>query len=185
MALNNTHLPSGDQYESASATPTRGDAELLAGAEFLPCGRPLGRAWEQVRAPTGTADPHSSHCPYCREAIEGLTALGRATRSLRARGTTRWPSPGQPRHQRGPRRGAAGHHAHPERPPHELCIAESAAAKALRRAADTVPGALATSCRLTSSKGGHAVHAVAITVAAMLDKPLPERADAVRQATST
>lgn len=65
---------------------------------------------------------------------------------------------------------------------HDLRIAESATAKVLRRAADTVPGIRAASCRVAAAKDDHAVHAVVITVAATLDQPLRGRAETVRQA---
>ncbi|MFD3547093.1 hypothetical protein ACFWUW_16045 [Streptomyces sp. NPDC058655] len=186
MALEDLHPASGDQPDgvctTSAETPLRGRADVLAGAEFLPCGRPLGHAWEQARTPGGTTDPHTSRCPSCREAIEGLTALDRAARALRA--------------QEGPdghgvanrvigavraevRLGARLRHAGP---PHNPRIPQSTAAKILRGAADTVPGARTASCRLTPSNGNRAVHAVAITVAAKLDGPLRERAEAVRQA---
>ncbi|MFE2560218.1 hypothetical protein ACFXGT_30200 [Streptomyces sp. NPDC059352] len=88
MALNDPYLTPHDEPTNVGATraqaPPIPDAELLAGAEPLPCGRPLGRAWEQARDLAGGADPHSSSCPYCQEAVEGLAALDRATRALRA-----------------------------------------------------------------------------------------------------
>ncbi|WP_329107074.1 hypothetical protein [Streptomyces sp. NBC_01439] len=67
-------------------------------------------------------------------------------------------------------------------PDHDLRIGETAAAKALRRAADSVPGACAASCRLTPAPDRPAVHVVALTMAAALDQPLRERAEKVRQA---
>ncbi|MEJ8645664.1 hypothetical protein WKI68_39560 [Streptomyces sp. MS1.HAVA.3] len=186
MALDDPHLTSHDEPENVAApraeAPLIPDAELLAGAELLPCGRPLGRAWEQARDPAGATDPHSSGCPYCQEAVEGLAALDRATGALRAEeqpdshslanrvinvvraevrlGTMLWL----------------------DDPEHNLRIAESAAAKVLRRAADTVLGARAASCRLTPVPGGHSV---AITVAAALDKPLRERAERCDKLSST
>ncbi|OKK21860.1 hypothetical protein AMK16_00880 [Streptomyces sp. CB00455] len=167
--------------KSADA-PLHGDAEPLAGAEVLPCGRPLGRAWAQAGATAAAADPHNSHCLYCRDAIEGLSALDRATTSLRAVE----PPDGRVLADRVMNAVRAevrlGTMLLPADPGHDLRIAESTAAKVLRRAADTVPGARAASCRLTPSKGNRAVHVVAITVAAKLDKPLRERAEAVRQA---
>lgn len=159
--------------------PPISDAEVLVGAEPLPCGRPLGRAWEQARGLAGAADPHSSSCPYCQEAVEGLAALDRATLALRAE-------------EQPDSRSLADRVIHAVRaevrlgamlllddPDHNLRIAESAAAKVLRRAADTVLGARAASCRLTPVQGGHAI---SITVATALDKPLPEQAQRVRQA---
>ncbi|MFD9621521.1 hypothetical protein ACFWB2_30195 [Streptomyces virginiae] len=137
---------------------------------------------EQARAPAGTADSHSIRCPCCREAVEGLTALDRATRALR---TAEHPDT----------RSLANRVINAVRaevrlgalltlndPGHDLRIVESAAAKVLRRAADTVPGTRTASCRLSPSKGGHIAHVVALTVAAKLDKPLREQAEAVRQA---
>ncbi|MEU9143296.1 hypothetical protein [Streptomyces sp. NPDC048349] len=186
MALDDPHLTSRDAPGTMGApragAPLAPDAELLAGAEPLPCGRPLGRAWEQARGPAGAADPHSSSCPYCREAVEGLAALDRATRALRAE-------------EQPDGHGLANRVINAVRaevrlgamlvlddPGDDLRIAESAAAKVLRRAADTVAGARAASCRLTPVQGGHRVHAVALTVAAALDRPLRERAEEVRRA---
>ncbi|MFE5520941.1 hypothetical protein ACFQ9Q_24920 [Streptomyces virginiae] len=185
MAVNDRNQNSGEQHESVRATsaktPLGGDIELLAGAELLPCGRPLGRAWDQAHAPAGTADSHSVRCPCCREAVEGLTALDEATRALR---TAEYPDS----------RSLANRVINAVRaevrlgallmlndPGQDLRIAESAASKVLRRAADRVPGVRAASCRLSPSGAGLA-HLVTITIAAELDKPLREQADAVRQA---
>ncbi|MEU2117922.1 hypothetical protein ABZ567_20225 [Streptomyces sp. NPDC016459] len=182
MALEDPPLADGDQPESVSATSAEargGQADMLAGAEFLPCGRPLGHAWEQARTPVGTTDPHVSHCPSCREAIKGLRALDRATRALRAEErpdghslANRVISAVRAEVRLGTLLGLAD-------PEHDLRIAEST--KILRRAADTVPGARTAGCRLTPSNGNRTVHAV-VSVAAKLDKPLRERAEAVRQA---
>ncbi|MEU2181169.1 hypothetical protein [Streptomyces thermolilacinus] len=184
MALDDPYPASGDQPESVCATSTentpRGQADMLAGAEFLPCGRPLGLAWEQARAPAGPAGPHISHCPSCREAIEGLRVLDRATRALRAeeRPDSHSLANRVIRAVRAEvRLGTLLRLADPDDDPR---VAEGA--KVLRRAADTVPGARTASCRLTPSNGNRAVHAVAISVAAKLDKPLRDRAEAVRQA---
>ncbi|WP_328760986.1 MULTISPECIES: hypothetical protein [unclassified Streptomyces] len=184
MALNDPHRTSGD--EPAIVHGTSGgvphDAELLAAAELLPCGRSLGHVWEQARDRAGAADPHYSRCPQCREAIEGLTALDRAARALRAE-------------EQPDSRSLANRVINAVRaevrlgtmlllddPQGDLRIAESAAAKVLRRAADTVAGARAASCRLIPTPAGPAVHAVTITVSATLDQPLREVAAAVRRA---
>ncbi|MFD3325548.1 hypothetical protein [Streptomyces sp. NPDC058701] len=169
-------------YATTGAAPLRGRSAVLAGAEFLPCGRTLGRAWEQARASADTTDPHTSRCPSCREAILDLTALDRATRALRARG-------------RPDSRNLADRVIDAVRaevrldtllqrtgPDHDPRGLDSTASHILRRAADTVPGARTASCRLTPANGNRAVHAIAVTVAAKLDKPLRERAEAVRQA---
>ncbi|WP_405859919.1 hypothetical protein OG361_34635 [Streptomyces sp. NBC_00090] len=183
MALNDPYLTPHDEPTNVGATraeaPPIPDAELLAGAEPLPCGRPLGRAWEQARDLAGAADPHSSSCPYCQEAVEGLAALDRATRALRAEE--------QPDSHSLANRVVNAVRAEVrlgamlllDDPDHNLRIAESAAAKVLRRAADTVLGARAASCRLTPVPGGHSI---ALTVATALDQPLREQAQRIRQA---
>ncbi|THA75442.1 Asp23/Gls24 family envelope stress response protein [Streptomyces sp. A0592] len=182
MALGNPYPSCNGRPASRDATPSAsGEAELLAGAELLPCGRPLGRSWQQARDPSGPPDPHRSSCPHCREAVEGLTALDGATRALRAK-------------EQPDIHGLANRIINAVRgevrlgsmlllddPGHDLRIAESAAAKVLRRAADTVPGVRAASCRIITSKERTA-HAVTITLAVTLDRPLPGRAEAVREA---
>lgn len=65
-------------------------------------------------------------------------------------------------------------------PARDLRISETAAAKVLRRAADAVPGVSAGSLRLTPTGDGEAIH-IALTLAAALDQPLPERVDQVRR----
>ncbi|MET9539064.1 hypothetical protein ABZY16_16405 [Streptomyces sp. NPDC006553] len=183
MALNNPYLTPHDEPTNVGATkaeaPPLPEAELLAGAEPLPCGRPLGRAWEQARDLAGAADPHSSSCPYCQEAVEGLAALDRATRALRTEE--------QPDSHSLANRVVNAVRAEVrlgamlllDDPEDNLRIAESAAAKVLRRAADTVLGARAASCRLTPVPGGHTI---TITVATALDQPLREQAQRIRQA---
>ncbi|MFI1446080.1 hypothetical protein [Streptomyces virginiae] len=186
MALDDPHPTSGDEPAGVSAVraeaPLHSDAELLAGAELLPCGRPLGRAWQQARSAAGTSDPHSSRCPHCREAIEGLTALDRATRALRAEEQPDGHSLATRVINAVRSEVRLGTMLLLDDPDHDLRIAESAAAKVLRRAADTVPGVRAASCRMTAATDGHVVHVVVITVAATLDQPLRWRAEAVRQA---
>ncbi|MFI5672876.1 hypothetical protein [Streptomyces sp. NPDC051704] len=65
-------------------------------------------------------------------------------------------------------------------PDRDLKLAESAAAKVLRQAADTVPGARAAICRLTPAGEGTDVR-VTMTLAAALDRPLPDRIHQVRR----
>ncbi|MFI1279894.1 hypothetical protein ACH4U5_03895 [Streptomyces sp. NPDC020858] len=186
MALDDPHPTSRDEPASVSAARAeaslRSDAELLAGAELLPCGRPLGRAWQQARDAAGASDPHSSRCPHCREAIEGLTALDRATRALRAEEQPDGHSLATRVINAVRSEVRLGAMLLLDDPGHDLRIAESAAAKVLRRAADTVPGVRAASCRMAAATDGHVVHVVVITVAATLDQPLRGRAEAVRQA---
>ncbi|MBT2452526.1 hypothetical protein J7F03_36850 [Streptomyces sp. ISL-43] len=172
--------PPAERVEPIRTEPLP-EAELLAGDELLPCGRPLSRAWEQARDADETPDPHAAHCPHCRQAVEGLAALDEATRALRA---TERPS-GRSLADRVINAVRAevriGVMLPLDDPARDLQIAESAAAKVLRRAADTVPGARAASCRLTPTGNTTAVH-VAMTLATTLDQPLPDRAARVRRA---
>ncbi|WP_331737851.1 hypothetical protein [Streptomyces sp. NBC_01276] len=183
MALDDPHPTSDDEPERVGAAraeaPLRPDAEHLAGAELLPCGRPLGRAWKQARDAVDAPDPHSSHCPYCRDAIEGLTALDRATRALRAEEQSDGQSLATRVINAVRSEVRLGTMLLLDDPDHDLRISESAVAKVLRRAADTVPGVRAASCRVVPAEGSHAV---AITLAATLDQPLRGRAEGVRRA---
>ncbi|MGW6970398.1 hypothetical protein [Streptomyces sp. NPDC054952] len=178
MALDDPHPTSSTK----SVPPPRPDAERLAGSELLPCGRLLGRAWDQAHDPARAADPHTNHCPYCREAIEGLTSLERATRALRGEEQPDGHSLANKVINAVRAEARLGAMLLFNDAGHDLRIAETAAAKILRRAADTVPGTHAASCRLTPARGGHPLHVAAITVSATLDQPLRERAEAVRQA---
>lgn len=182
MALDGPHARPSEPPEADGLRTGRDADEVppFAGEEVLSCGRLLSRVWEQARdAPPG-ADPHTVSCPYCREALEGLATVDAALQPLRAEDT-------------------AGLHALADRvmgvvraevrlgrllpladPDRDLRIAESAAAKVLRRAADTVPGATAVTCRLVPEGAGGV--RVTMTLAAALDRPLPDRVHQVRQA---
>ncbi|MGW0771317.1 hypothetical protein [Streptomyces sp. NPDC002676] len=148
---------------------------------MLPCGRLLSRVWEQARDAAPAADPHAVSCPHCRDAVEGLAAVDAATLALRAEDTP-------------------GLHALADRvmnivkaevrlgrllpladPDRDLRITENAAARVLRQAADTIPGARAAGCRLVPEGEGADVR-VAMTLAATLDRPLPDRVHEVRRA---
>ncbi|MEU2876400.1 MULTISPECIES: hypothetical protein [unclassified Streptomyces] len=189
MALDDSHArPSGPPRAGGPgerATP-------LADDEVLACGRLLSQVWEQARdqvrdqardAPSAP-DPHTLSCPQCSEALAALAALGAAARMLCAM------EPPSPRtltdrvmnSVRGePRFGRLLPLAGRDR---NLRITESAAAKALRQAADTIPGARAGICRLAPADQGAGV-GVTMTLAAALDRPLPERADRVRHSVFT
>lgn len=164
-------------------TTSRGaaDAAQLIGDERLPCGRLVTRVWEQARGVAAEDDPHMVGCPYCKEAVEGLTTLDAATRGLR----TQNPSA----------RAVAervvdavrdecrlGRLLPLDDSADDLWIAESAAAKVLRRAADRVPGMRAASCRLTPHDDNSTRVTLTMTLAATLDHPLPGRASEVRRA---
>ncbi|MEU7551132.1 hypothetical protein AB0B01_02025 [Streptomyces sp. NPDC044571] len=186
MALDDPHPHSGEDPTAARTRRADGtllpESELLAGGELLPCGRPLLDAWQQARSPGATAlDAHTGGCPYCRQAVEGLRALDRATESLRAEEQPDVHSLADRVINAVRAEVRLGASLPLDDPDHDLRIAENAAAKVLRRAADTVPGARAASCHLSPTPDDTAVHVV-MTLATTLDRPLRERAAHVRQA---
>jgi uncharacterized alkaline shock family protein YloU len=159
--------------------PPAAEGPPFEGDEVLSCGRLLSRVWERARDAVPAADPHTLSCPHCREAVEGLAAVSAATRALRAEDTpglralaARVMDVVRAEVRRGRLLPLSGGR--------EPRIAESAAARVLRRAADTVPGARAATCRLVPVGEGTGVR-VAMTLAAALDHPLPERVRQVRR----
>ncbi|KOV58073.1 hypothetical protein [Streptomyces sp. MMG1121] len=169
-----------DDPHARPSEPPEDDEPPFEGDEVLPCGRLLSRVWEQARDTPPATDPHIVSCAHCREAVEELAPVNTAARALRAEGT-------------------AGLHALAHRvmtvvraelrpgrplpladPDTDLRIAEHTAAKVLRQAADTVPGARAASCRLAPEGEGTDVR-VTMTLAAALDRPLPDRVRQVRR----
>ncbi|MBW8798154.1 MAG: hypothetical protein JF597_32570 [Streptomyces sp.] len=179
MALDDPHArpaePLGDVEPPDAAAPL-----ALAGDEVLTCGRLLSQVWEQAQDAAPAADPHTTSCPQCREAVEGLATLNAATWALRAKdppGLQALADRVMSIVRAEVRLGRSLPLADTER---DLQIAESAAAKALRQAADTVPGARAAACRIVCTAGGSGVE-VTMTLAVDLDRPLPERVDQVRR----
>ncbi|MEV5431968.1 hypothetical protein [Streptomyces sp. NPDC052701] len=182
MALDDPHeRPSGPPGADAPRTgPAAAGTSPPAGDEVLPCGRLLSRVWEQAQDAAPAADPHTVSCPHCREAVEGLLTVNAAARALRAEDPPGLPAlAGRVMAVVGAevRLGRLLPLADPDR---DLRIAESAAAKVLRQAADTVPGARAATCRLAPAGEGADVR-VTMTLAAALDRPLPERVRQVRR----
>jgi hypothetical protein len=182
MALDDPHARPSEPLgvEGTGPRPGATDVPPFAGDEVLPCGQLLSRVWEQARDTTPAADPHTFSCPHCREAAEGLAAVDAATRALRAEDT-----PGlhalADRVMNIVRAEVRFGRLLPLADPHlDLRIAESAAAKVLRQAADTVPGARAATCRLVPAGSGTDVR-VTMTLAAALDRPLPDRVHQVRR----
>jgi hypothetical protein len=182
MALDDPHArssaPEADGLRSGSAAA---DVLPFPGDEVLPCGRLLSRVWEQAQDEAPAADPHRVSCPHCREAAEGLATVNAAARALRAEdppGLHALADRVMNAVRTEVRLGRLLPMADPDR---DLRITESAAAKVLRQAADTVPGARAATCRLTSAGEGTDIR-VAMTLAATLDRPLPERVHQVRRA---
>ncbi|MFF0465226.1 hypothetical protein [Streptomyces mexicanus] len=177
MALDDPHA------RPAAQPGTDGPGERttpLAGDEMLSCGRLLSQVWEQAQDATPAADPHTLSCPQCRAATEVLATVNTATRALRAENP-----PGlqllADRVMTAVRAEARLERLLPLaglEP--DLRITERAAAKVLRQAADAVPGARVAACRLTPADENRGVR-VSLTLAAALDRPLPERADHVRR----
>ncbi|MEU0332591.1 hypothetical protein [Streptomyces sp. NPDC006193] len=182
MALDDSHArPSGPTGARGPGTgPAGADPPVFPGDEVLPCGRRLSRVWEQAQDAAPPADPHTLSCPHCREAVEGLAAVNAATRALRAEDPPGLHAlVGRVMEVVGAevRLGRLLPLADPDR---DLRIAESAAAKVLRRAADAVPGTRAATCRLVPEGDGPDVR-VTMTLAAGLDRPLPDRVHQVRR----
>ncbi|GGO99623.1 hypothetical protein [Wenjunlia tyrosinilytica] len=156
------------------------DAARLVGDERLPCGRLVSHVWDRARAAGDQADPHQADCTFCRQALEGLTALDNATRTLRGeRPSAHTVAERVVRAVRAEVR--LGRMLPLDDPARELRIAQTAVAKVLRRAADRVPGVRAASCRLSLDQSNTEV-TIAMTLATTLDQPLPPRAAEVRRA---
>ncbi|MQY40808.1 hypothetical protein SRB17_88410 [Streptomyces sp. RB17] len=168
-----------DQHPQTPSTRVPALASLT-GDEVLPCGRLLSHAWEQARDAAAETDPHTTSCPHCREAAQGLAALGAATQVLREQQPTGMSAVADRVMAIVRSEVRLGRMLPLNDPALDLQIAESAAAKVLRRAADAVPWAKAVSCRLTPQDQAPGVH-VAMTLAATLDQPLPATADVVRR----
>ncbi|GAA3120974.1 MULTISPECIES: hypothetical protein [Streptomyces] len=182
MALDDPHArPSGPRRAAGTPTgPTAADVPLFAGDEVLPCGRLLSRVWEQTQDSAPAADPHTVSCPHCGEAAEGLNTVNAATRALRTQdhpGLHALADRVMDLVRAETRLGRLLPLADPDR---DLRLAESAAAKVLRRAADTVDGTRVATCRLTPSDDGADVR-VTMTLNAALDHPLPDRVQQVRR----
>jgi hypothetical protein len=182
MALDDPQArPSEPPHTDGPRTsPVDADVSPFVGDEVLPCGRLLSGVWERVRDGAPTVDPHTVSCPHCREAVEGLATVNAATQALREEDP-----PGL--------QALAGRVMNVVRaeirlgrllpladPDRELRIAESAAAKVLRQAADKVPGVRAATCRLVPAGEDTSVR-VTMTLAAALDRPLPDRVCQVRR----
>ncbi|AYN40301.1 hypothetical protein D9753_16830 [Streptomyces dangxiongensis] len=181
MALDDPHpRPCEPPGADGSRTgPAAAGVPPFAGDEVLPCGRLLSRVWEQARDAAPAEDPHTVSCPHCREAAEGLATVNAATRALRAEvpGLHTLADRVMNIVRAEVRLGRLLPLADPDR---ALRICESAAARVLRQAADTVPGVRAATCRLAPEGEGADVR-VTMTLAAVLDGPLPDRVHQVRR----
>ncbi|MFF3875851.1 Asp23/Gls24 family envelope stress response protein [Streptomyces sp. NPDC001978] len=182
MALGN-HPPRPPEPGRRSASPDGSPLDEVrrhTGDEVLTCGRSLSHAWEQARDTGPPGDTHLADCPYCRDAVEGLAALDSATQALREQeppSTQNLISRVMDIVRNEVRLGPMLPLNDPTR---TLQIAEHTAATVLRRAADAIPGVTAASCRITRADAGTGVR-VTMTLAAGLDRPLPETAELVRR----
>jgi hypothetical protein len=129
-----------------------GGADDHAADERLACGRLLSEVWEAGADGAGGADrePHLRACPHCSAAVRQLDLLGAAVRGADGGAEPEWDA------------GALTERVmdvvrlelRPGRPlplgerEEDLWVREAMAAKALRAAAETVPGVLAGSCRI-------------------------------------
>ncbi|MGW4574000.1 Asp23/Gls24 family envelope stress response protein [Streptomyces tendae] len=149
MAMN-----SGAELPGAGTGPGSGGADEHAEDERLACGRLLSEVWEAGER--GADDPHLRACPHCSAAVRQLDLLGAAVRGAGGGGTPEWDA------------GALTERVmdvvrlelRPGRPlplgerEEDLWVREAMAAKALRAAAETVPGVRAGSCRIRPAESG-------------------------------
>lgn len=159
--------------------------------ERLGCGRMLSEVWDA--GGSAAADTHLARCPYCSEALGRLTVLGDAVREAGRPEAGDWDAaaltarvmdvvrlelrPGRPLPLGGPEE--------------DLWVMEAMAAKALRRAAESVPGVRAGSCRVdpagqdrargTAAGAGRGPVHVRLEVVAPFAAELPALADEVRR----
>ncbi|MFJ9380118.1 Asp23/Gls24 family envelope stress response protein [Streptomyces sp. NPDC101455] len=168
-----------DRTDQPNTTPTQADDELL------PCGRLLSRTWDDWER--GTDDPHLRTCPHCRQAVRGLDDLESVVRGLQAEtDTTACAYDTEPLTRR--IMDVVRLELRPGRPlplgepAEDLWIMEAVAARALRAAAESVPGVRAGSCRLRDGgDGGDGTVEVRLDIHAPADAPLPELAARVRE----
>ncbi|WP_033284020.1 hypothetical protein [Streptomyces sp. NRRL F-525] len=164
-----------DQPNTTAAAP--------ADDELLPCGRLLSRTWDDWER--GADDPHLRTCPHCRQAVRGLDDLESVVRGLQAEtDTTASAYDTEPLTRR--IMDVVRLELRPGRPlplgepAEDLWIMEAVVARALRAAAESVPGVRAGSCRLRDGDGGDGVE-VRLEIHAPADAPLPELAARVRE----
>ncbi|GHI93897.1 Asp23/Gls24 family envelope stress response protein [Streptomyces olivaceus] len=164
-----------------------GGAEEPSDDERLACGRLLSEVWE-AREDGADDDPHLRECPYCSAAVRQLDLLGAAVREAGAgREEPEWDA------------GALTERVmdvvrlelRPGRPlplgerEEDLWVREAMAAKALRSAAETVPGVRAGSCRIRPAESGGSPARgpvrVRLEVVVPLTPPLRDLAERIRR----
>lgn len=150
--------------------------------ELLPCGRLLTQSWDVWEQ--GTDDAHARSCPHCRQAVSGLAELESAVRGLRRETTDVSAYDPEPLTRRV--MDVVRMELRPGRPlplgdpAEDLWIMEAIAARAVRTAAETVPGVRAGSCRLLWA-GADAAVGVSLDIHAPAGSSLPDVALRVRE----
>ncbi|MEW1828312.1 Asp23/Gls24 family envelope stress response protein [Streptomyces sp. NPDC088196] len=161
-------------------------AAAPADDELLPCGRLLSRTWEDWER--GADDPHLRTCPHCRQAVRGLDDLESVVRGLQAEtDTTASAYDTEPLTRR--IMDVVRLELRPGRPlplgepAEDFWIMEAVVARAVRAAAESVPGVRAGSCRLRDGGDGGDGDGVEVRleIHAPADAPLPELAARVRE----
>ncbi|MFD4562728.1 Asp23/Gls24 family envelope stress response protein [Streptomyces sp. NPDC058469] len=167
-----------DRNDPQNTTSLQGEND-----ELLPCGRLLSQTWNDWEQQTD--DPHLHSCPYCREAVQGLDRLESVVRGLQEETDTSSsaydPEPLTRRIMDVVRLELRPGRPLPlGEPAEDLWIMEAVAARALRAAAESVPGVRAGSCRLFDGRDDGTVE-VRLDIHAPADAPLPDLAARVRE----
>ncbi|WP_328563467.1 Asp23/Gls24 family envelope stress response protein [Streptomyces coelicoflavus] len=159
MAMNSgAELPGPGAGPGSGTGPGSGGADGTAHDERLACGRLLSEVWEawEDGADDPDRDPHLRACPHCSAAVRQLDLLGVAVREAGSGREPEWDA------------GALTERVmdvvrlelRPGRPlplgerEEDLWVREAMAAKALRAAAETVPGVRAGSCLIRPAESG-------------------------------
>ncbi|MEU0133019.1 Asp23/Gls24 family envelope stress response protein [Streptomyces sp. NPDC006296] len=155
--------------------------------EQLPCGRLLSGVWDLWEQ--GEHDPHLDDCPHCRQAVDELAALENSVRRLRET-TSPAAEPYDARALTQRVMDVVRLELRPGRPlplgepDEDLWVVESAAARTVRAAAETVDGVRAGSCRITlerPSEQGTPLVDVRLDIHAPASAPLQDLAEQVRR----
>ncbi|MFE0805629.1 Asp23/Gls24 family envelope stress response protein [Streptomyces sp. NPDC058812] len=157
MAMNTgAELPGPGAGPGCASGTANGTADGSQDDERLACGRMLSEVWEAREE--GADATHRRACPHCAAAVRQLDLLGAAVRGAGSGREPEWdagaltervmdvvrlelrPGPPLPLGER----------------EEDLWVREAMAAKALRAAAETVPGVRAGSCRIRPAEAGGA-----------------------------
>ncbi|MFH9685525.1 hypothetical protein ACH4LE_04240 [Streptomyces sp. NPDC017413] len=172
------------RYEESRYEESRYEEGRYEEDERLACGRLLTDVWEAWDTGRSGEDPHSAECPFCSDALADLTGLGDAVRR------TCEQEPGTPdataitarvmdlvRLELRP-----GRPLPLGEPGEDHWMVESAVARILRAAVDSLPGVRAGSCRIAPLDPADPTGALRIRleVAASLGRPMRDLADVVR-----